>query len=141
MTAPDRRMMHLLSRAQRRMQSRADFGMADLGLTGAQAGALFCIGESGVLVGELAEALGLAQSAASGLAGRLVEAGFALRVPDPADGRAVRLTLTVAGRKARQEAARRANATNASMIKGFSDSELATVVRWLRHVGEMEDQA
>lgn len=139
MTLPDRRMMHLLSRAQRRMQARADLGLSDLGVTGAQAGALFCIGEQGVLVGELAEALGLAQSAASGLAARLVEAGFAVRAPDPADRRAVRLFLSDAGRVARQEAARRAHAENAAMMKGFTEGELATVVRWLRHVGEMED--
>ena len=138
MTAPDRRMIHLLSRAQRRVQARADAGLADLGVTATQAGALFCFGEDGLQVRDLADALGLAQSAASGLAGRLVEAGLAERSEDPADRRAVRLTLTDAGRRARLEAARRAQSANAVMTDGFTDRELATVVRWLRHVAEME---
>lgn len=140
MTDANRRMMWLLSRAQRRVQARADAGLADLGITGTQSGALFCFREDGLLVGELAEALGLAQSAASGLAARLVEAGLAARSEDPADKRAVRLTLTAAGKRARTEAARRAHAANAEMIKGFTDREMATVVRWLAHVAELEDR-
>lgn len=138
MTAPDRRMIHLLSRAQRRVQARADTGLTDLGVTATQAGALFCFREDGLQVRDLADALGLAQSAASGLAGRLVEAGLAIRSEDPSDRRAVRLTLTETGRRARREAALRAQSENALMTDGFTDSEIATVVRWLRHVAEME---
>lgn len=141
MTEPTRRMIWQLARAHRRMLARSDAGLADLGLTSTQAGALFCIpGGAGLLVGELAEALGLAQSAASGLAARLVEAGLLSRADDLNDRRAARLMLTPAGRQARTEAARRANVTNAAMMEGFTDREMATIVRWLAHVAELEDK-
>jgi DNA-binding MarR family transcriptional regulator len=90
-------------------------------------------------VGELAAALDLAQSAASGLAARMVDAGLVVRSDEPADRRAARLTLTPVGRRARTEAARRANIANAEMMQGFTDAEMATVVRWLTHVAKLED--
>mgnify|MGYP003473054447 CR=1 FL=1 len=73
MTAPNRRMLWLLARAQRRVASATDVSFADLDLTATQAGALFCFTDEGLLIGELAAALDLAQSAASGLAMRLEE--------------------------------------------------------------------
>ncbi len=137
-------MVWLLSRAQRRVLARADAGLTDIGITATQAGALFCFRDAdpsgGLLVGDLAEALGLAQSAASGLAGRLVEAGLVARSDDPDDRRAARLTLTAAGRRARAEAMRRVHAHNTQMMTGFTEREMATVVRWLTHVAEMEEQ-
>lgn len=53
---------------------------------------------AGARVGELAQLLRLAQNTVSGLVQQLVEAGFAERAPDPADRRAVRITLAAAGR-------------------------------------------
>jgi DNA-binding MarR family transcriptional regulator len=133
-------MIWLLSHAQRRVLARSDAGLIDLGLTSTQAGALFCFrADEGLLIGELADALGLAQSAASGLAARMVEAGLVARTDDPADRRAARLTLTPAGRRARTEAARRANIANTEMMQGFTDGEMAAVVRWLTHVAKLED--
>ncbi len=132
-------MMWHLARAHRRMLARSDAGLLDLGLTSTQAGALFCFrGEEGLLVGEFAQALDIAQSAASGLAARLIEAGLLMRTSDEADGRAARLKLTPRGAKVRAEAARRANAANARMIEGFTDREIAAVVRWLAHIADME---
>src|SRR5258708_37117389 len=76
MTQPNRRMNWLLSRAYRRMLARLDAGLADLGLTGTQSGALFCFdSDDGLLIGELGAKLELGQSAASGLVQRLVAAG------------------------------------------------------------------
>jgi DNA-binding MarR family transcriptional regulator len=82
MTAPNRRMNWLLSRAYRRMVGRVDAGLADLGLTGTQSGALFSFDDDGegMLIGELGAKLGLGQSATSGLVQRLVAAGFGSRV-------------------------------------------------------------
>ena len=79
MTQRNRRMFWLLARAHRSVAAACDASLADLGLTITQAGALFCFGEEGLLIGELGEALELAQSAASGLAKRLEEAGLVAR--------------------------------------------------------------
>lgn len=136
MTQPGRRMFWLLARAQRRVSAASDANIADLGLTATQAGALFCFRDEGLLVGELAAALELAQSAASGLAQRLEDAGLVSRVEEAGDGRAARLMLTAAGRRKRDEAARRTVAANARMLQGFSDREIDVVVRWLNHVAE-----
>jgi DNA-binding MarR family transcriptional regulator len=140
MTAPNRRMNWLLSRAYRRMQVRLDAGLADLGLTGTQSGALFSLDdEDGLLIGELGAKLGLGQSATSGLVQRLVAAGFVERGAEEGDGRAARLRLTRLGRERRKEAARRAQAANAALLKGLSEAEIDVVARWLAHVAELED--
>jgi DNA-binding MarR family transcriptional regulator len=136
MTAPDRRLIWLLSRAQRRVMAQADASLAKLGLTSTQAGALFCVGsEDDITINELADQLDLAQSAASGLAQRLETAGFVERSADPRDGRSIRLALTKLGRKRREEALKIAHAGNAALCAGFSTSEVAIVARWLAHVG------
>lgn len=136
MTQPDRRMLWLLARAQRRVAAASDANLADLDLTATQAGALFCFGEDGLLVGELAAALDLAQSAASGLAMRLEAAGLITRGEEKGDGRAARLRLTPAGKRKRQDAARRANAANARLLQDFTDREIDIVVRWLNHAAD-----
>jgi DNA-binding MarR family transcriptional regulator len=125
-----------LARASRRVSAAADASLADLGLTGTQAGALFCFNDEGLLVGELATVLDLAQSAASGLAQRLEDAGLVARHVEAGDGRAARLKLTPAGRRKRDEAGRRTVAANARALEGFSDREIEIVVRWLAHVAE-----
>jgi MarR family transcriptional regulator, organic hydroperoxide resistance regulator len=136
MTAPDQRLIWLLSRAQRRVMAQSDAALAGLGLTSTQAGALFCIrGEDGITVGELADQLDLAQSAASGLAQRLETAGLVARSPNPEDGRSVRLVLTKSGRRRREDAIKIAHAGNAALGAGFSNSEIAIVARWLARIG------
>jgi DNA-binding MarR family transcriptional regulator len=141
MTQPNRRMNWLLSRAYRRMVARLDAGLADIGLTGTQSGALFSFGDDGdgMLIGELGAKLGLGQSATSGLVQRLVAAGFIEREAEESDGRAARLKLTRLGRERRREAARRAQAANAALIKGFSEAEVEVIARWLAHISELED--
>jgi DNA-binding MarR family transcriptional regulator len=134
MTQRNRRMFWLLARAHRNVAAASDAKLADLGLTITQAGALFCFGEEGLLIGELGEALELAQSAASGLAKRLQDAGLVARSQEQGDGRAARLTLTALGSQKRAEAARRAVTANARMLQGFSEREIEVVVRWLTQV-------
>lgn len=136
MTAPNRRMLFLLARAQRRVAAAGDEMMSDLDLTATQAGALFCFGDDGLLIGELATALDLAQSAASGLAMRLEAAGLVTRAGEQGDGRAARLRLTPAGKRKRDEAARRAHAANTRLLAGFTNSEADVIVRWLNHAAE-----
>ena len=136
MTAPERRLIWLLARAQRRVMAQGDASLAKLGLTATQAGALFCVHDTeGTTIGALADALDLAQSAASGLAQRLENAGLVVRAPNPQDGRSVRLVLTKTGRKRREEATRIAHAGNAALSAGFSEAEIIIVARWLARIG------
>jgi DNA-binding MarR family transcriptional regulator len=136
MTAPDRRLIWLLSRAQRRVMAQGDASLAKLGLTSTQAGALFCVHDTdGTTIGELAEQLDLAQSAASGLAQRLENAGLVVRAPNPQDGRSVRLVLTKTGRKQRDAAIGIAHAGNDALSAGLSEEELTIVARWLARIG------
>ena len=109
--------------------------------TGTQSGALFSFDDDGegMLIGELGAKLGLGQSATSGLVQRLVAAGFVERSEEETDGRAARLQLSRLGRERRKEAARRAQALNAALLKGFSEDEVAVVARWLAHVSSLED--
>jgi DNA-binding MarR family transcriptional regulator len=112
MTAPDQRLIWLLSRAQRRVMAQSDAALAGLGLTSTQAGALFCIRSAdGISVGEVA------------------------RSPNPVDGRSVRLVITKSGRKRREDAIKIAHAANAALTAGFSNSEIAIVARWLARIG------
>jgi len=137
MTQPNRRMLWLLAHAQRRVAAASDANLADLDLTSTQAGALFCFKEEGLLIGELASALDLAQSAASGLASRLEDAGLVTRGEEKGDGRAARLKLTPAGKRKRDEAARRAHAANTRLLQGFTDREIDTVARWLTQAANL----
>jgi DNA-binding MarR family transcriptional regulator len=95
-TPPDRRLVFLLNVAHRRVQRYVEAKMAAKGgLTAAQSGALFVLGQKdGALIGEAAEALDLAPSAMTGLVDRMVRAELVERRPDPKDGRAFRLHLT-----------------------------------------------
>lgn len=136
MTTPDQRLIWLLARAQRRVMAQSDAALEGLGLTSTQAGALFCIrSEQGITVSELADQLDLAQSAASGLAQRLENAGLVTRAPNPEDGRSVRLVLTRSGRRRREDAIKIAHTGNEALRAGFSASEIAIVARWLARIG------
>jgi DNA-binding MarR family transcriptional regulator len=138
MTRP--RYLHLLSRAARVAQTVADEGLADLKLSAAQAGALFSLSaETATSVTSMAEAMGLAQSAASVLVQKLEQAGLVERTPDPSDRRAALLTLTARGAAARARAAERARRMNQAAVRGFSADEQAVIARWLQHMIDMKE--
>jgi DNA-binding MarR family transcriptional regulator len=132
-TPPDRRLVFLLNVAHRRVQRYVEAKMAAKGgLTAAQSGALFVLGQKdGALIGEAAEALDLAPSAMTGLVDRMVRAELVERRPDPKDGRAFRLHLTPHGETAREEAKSGVEGLNAHLTDGFTDDEIAVVSRWL----------
>lgn len=134
------RFLHLIARAARAAQQVSDSGLSDLDLSAAQAGFLFVLPKEGGLgVSAAAEAMGLAQSAASTLAQRLVDQGLLTRTPDPDDRRAVQLALTPKGVAARAEAARRARQLNARVTRGFSPAEQAVIARFLAGVIDMKE--
>ena len=99
---PDRRLIFLLSVAQRRLQRFVASQTKEGGVTSAQSGLLFVLGKrDGVLMGEAGAALDLGMPGISGLAERMVEAGLIEKRADPDDGRAWRLWLTPAGQARR----------------------------------------
>jgi len=149
------RLILLLNSAQRRLQQWLGAEQARLaGVPGApgaaedavpsaaQAGVLFVLdGQDGATMGELAQALDLAPSAVSGLVQRMEAPDWVQRRPCPDDARTQRVWLLPAGRaqlpRMRQALAR----LNAALAEGFSEAELQTVARWLRHVQQLEAAA
>jgi DNA-binding MarR family transcriptional regulator len=128
----DRRLIFLLNVAQRRLQRFLAARVPRGGGTPAQSGLLFVLGKrDGVLMGEAGAALDLGMPGISGLADRMVEAGLIEKRTDPNDGRAWRLWLTPAGRKALARAKTGAAELNARLTEGFSDVEIDIVARWL----------
>jgi DNA-binding MarR family transcriptional regulator len=130
----DRRLIFLLNVAHRRVQ-RFVATQAPKGVTATQAGLLFVLGQrDGVLLGEAGAALDLGMPGISGLVERTVEAGLIAKRADPDDGRAWRLWLTAAGRRALARAKAGAAELNAQLMEGFTDTEIEIVARWLASV-------
>ena len=130
---PDRRLIFLLNAGHRRVQRWIEGRMAaEGGLTAAQSGVLFYLGDQdGALIGEAADALDLAPSAMTGLIDRMTRAELVERRADPKDGRAMRLHLTDRGWAARQAAKGRLQGIKAHLTEGFTDEEIDVVARWL----------
>jgi DNA-binding MarR family transcriptional regulator len=61
----------------------------------------------------------------------MAEAGLIEKRADPKDGRASRLWLTAAGRKALARSKAGATELNARLMEGFTDAEIDIVSRWL----------
>ncbi|WP_410567783.1 MarR family winged helix-turn-helix transcriptional regulator [Amycolatopsis sp. cmx-4-61] len=101
MAEPDQRLFFLLQQAAHRLRVAADRRcLAAAGITSAQLGALFAVGEGGSTQRELAERLGQRESAVTAMVARLVEAGLVDKGPHPREHRAVVLRLTRAGEEA-----------------------------------------
>jgi DNA-binding MarR family transcriptional regulator len=121
--------------AQRRLQRFVAAQTRAGGVTAAQSGLLFVLGKrDGALMSEAGAALDLGMPGISGLAERMVEAGLIEKRADPDDGRAWRLHLTAHGRKALARSKANVAELNARLMQGFSDAEIDTVARWLKHV-------
>jgi DNA-binding MarR family transcriptional regulator len=132
---PDRRLIYLLNVAQRRLQRFVAAQTKAGGVTSAQSGLLFVLGKrDGVLMGEVGAALDLGPPGISGLAERMVEAGLIEKRADSDDGRASRLWLTAAGKKALARTKSGVAELNARLAEGFSDAEIDIVSRWLTSV-------
>jgi DNA-binding MarR family transcriptional regulator len=131
----DRRLIFLVNVAQRRLQRFVASQTKEGGVTSAQSGLLFVLGKrDGALMGEAGAALDLGPPGISGLAERMVEAGLIEKRADPDDGRAFRLRLTGAGRKALARTKANVAELNAKLGEGFSDAEIDIVSRWLTSV-------
>jgi len=128
----DRRLVFLLNVAQRRLQRYVAGRGGDHGVTAAQSGLLFVLGErDGVPMSEAAAALDLNPPGISGLVERMAAAKLIRRRVDPEDGRVWRLWLTPAGRIALGQAKAELVRIQARLTEGFSDAEIEVVARWL----------
>ena len=128
----DHRLVFLLNVAQRRLQRWMAARAQTSGVTAAQSGLLFILGQrDGVLMGEAGAALDLGPPGISGLVDRMTAASLIKRRADPDDGRAWRLWLTPAGRAAMAQSKAGLAEVNARLTEGFTDAEIDVVARWL----------
>jgi DNA-binding MarR family transcriptional regulator len=91
----------------------------------------------GVRVGEIARNLGVKVPSATEQIIKLERAGLARREPDPSDSRAVRVTLTGAGRAAVDAANERRNAVMAGILSSLSGAERAALAAALPVIGRI----
>jgi DNA-binding MarR family transcriptional regulator len=140
-TPPDGRLFWQLTLAYRRAASMADAGLDDLGLTAAQAGALFAIPVEGAAsVNDMAATLRIGQSAASAFAQKLEKSGLISRQSNPKDSRFALLVLTARGRDLRAHAVARARDFNARLRADLSDEQVAVITGWLRQITNMKEE-
>jgi DNA-binding MarR family transcriptional regulator len=92
----------------------------------------------GLTAGELAEAAGLTTGAVTGVIDRLEKAGFARRVPDPADRRRVKLEVTPRFyARADKIWGPVAADWSAALSREFSAEELDRILDFLRRTNEI----
>ena len=128
----EHRLVFLLNVAQRRLQRWMAARTQASGVTAAQYGLLFILGQQdGVLIGEAGAALDLGPPGISGLVDRMTAANLIERRADPDDGRAWRLWLTPAGRAAMAQSKAGLVEVNARLTEGFTEAEIDVVARWL----------
>jgi DNA-binding MarR family transcriptional regulator len=128
----EHRLVFLLNVAQRRLQRWMAARAQANGVTAAQSGLLFILGQrDGVLMGAAGAALDLGPPGISGLVDRMTAASLIKRRADPDDGRAWRLWLTPAGRAAMAQSKAGLAEVNARLNEGFTEAEIDVVARWL----------
>ena len=128
----EHRLVFLLNVAQRRLQRWMAARTQQSGVTAAQSGLLFVLGQrDGVLMGEAGAALDLGPPGISGLVDRMTAASLIKRRADSDDGRAWRLWLTPAGRAAMAQSKAGLAEVNVRLTDGFTDAEIDVVARWL----------
>ncbi|WP_128434945.1 MarR family winged helix-turn-helix transcriptional regulator [Streptomyces cyaneus] len=138
MSEPDQRLFFLLQRAAHQLRTACDRRLlAAAGITTAQLGALFAVrDEPGVTQQQLARALGLRESAVTGLVGRLTAAGLVAKRAHPREHRAVVLELTgegAAALDAAQPEVDRFNAQARALLGEDGFTQTAAAMRALAH--------
>jgi DNA-binding MarR family transcriptional regulator len=92
----------------------------------------------GLTAGELAAEVGLTSGAVTGVVDRLERAGFARRVPDPADRRRVKVEVTPEFyARAKQIWGPLAADWEAALASGFTAAELARITEFLTLTNEV----
>jgi len=104
-----------------------------IGLSMSQMGVLFVLHGHGVSVGvsDVGEYLGVTSAAASQMLDRLVQQGLILRVEDPADRRAKKISLTEKGRQVIEDGVKDRRRWFASFVDEMTDEERISVLTGL----------
>lgn len=95
--------------------------------------------EKGISPSRLAERVGMTRGAITKLADRLIDKSLLVRMSDPTDGRAQRLSLTPAGRALVPRLAALADANDAEFFDHLSDKDRATLLRIFRGIVRKRD--
>ncbi|TWD73107.1 DNA-binding MarR family transcriptional regulator [Kribbella amoyensis] len=103
-------------------------------LTVAQAQMLCSVADRSVGMAELSGTLGLEKSSLTGLVDRAEHRGLVVRAPDPADRRAVRVSLTPAGREALKKFHAELTARLEQVLDGLPVTERQRFNRSLRRI-------
>ncbi|NRR32884.1 MarR family transcriptional regulator [Oxalobacteraceae bacterium] len=136
------RLFHLIAQARQNLFRGADRVFTEsLDVSGTQVVALFAIKENpGCLLKDLAQVLQLQNSAITGLVTRMEDNGLIVKTPCAADGRASRLSISDAGAGVVASAQPLLKSINAQLLKGFTEQEVDTIARFLRHAIEIDFQ-
>src|SRR5437868_12175388 len=130
----EHRLVFLLNVAQRRLQRWMAARTQASGVTAAQSGLLFILGQrDGVLMGEAGAALDLGPPGISGLVDRMTAANLIKRRADPDDGRAWRHRLTTADRADMAQSKAEPAEANARLTQCLTEAQLDVAARWLTH--------
>ncbi|MFI0355862.1 MarR family winged helix-turn-helix transcriptional regulator [Actinomadura sp. 9N407] len=124
MSEPEQRLYFLLQRAAHRLRIAADRRcLAAAGVTTAQLGALFAIQDQpDITQRQLAQTLGLRESAVTALVTRLTGAGLIARSPHPREHRAMVLRLSEHGADTLRAAQPEIDRFNAELRAGLGDA-------------------
>lgn len=129
----DRRMFFLLDRAHMQLSQNAERVLAKGSKLGrAQAAVLIYLGyHDGCSLTELADGTGRKNAAISGLTDRMVAADLIERRKSYGDRRTRTVHLTDAGWRMREQVMEDFRDFNTKLVKGFSESEVETIMRFL----------
>jgi len=107
-------------------------GLREHGLTSPQFGALFVLdAEPGLSAADVARAMGTTPQAANVLIAGMEDDGLVFRQPHPTHGRILEIYPTDEGRRRFKSAQPFIRRLETQMCEGFSNSQIATVKRWL----------
>ncbi|WP_410587832.1 MarR family winged helix-turn-helix transcriptional regulator [Amycolatopsis sp. lyj-23] len=139
MAEPDQRLFFLLQQAAHRLRVAADRRcLAAAGITTAQLGALFAVGEGGSTQRDVAERLGQRESAVTAMVARLAEAGLVAKEPHPREHRAVVLRLTAAGEEALVRVAPEGQEFNARLLAVLGEAGFRNTVEGVGKLARSE---
>ena len=109
----------------------------EAGLTTTQVAVLFILSKrDGQPIGDIAKALGMGKSSLTGLIDRMSAAALVERRGAKVDGRMALIFLTPNGRQLAEDAKHKTKAFNAALLKPFSESEIAVISRFLKHLSD-----
>ncbi|MDJ0720153.1 MAG: MarR family winged helix-turn-helix transcriptional regulator [Desulfobacterales bacterium] len=132
----DDRLIFLIGQARHSLFTHLDRVLVKrAGVTTAQAGVLFYLmADDGCLLLALSRGMQLDKSAITRMTARLERKGLIERRPCPRDGRAVRVFLTAAGRRAGEACLSRVKTTNTAIKENFWPSEIESFSRVLQTI-------